>query len=112
MISIVTPVYNAAAFIQQTIEMVQAQTYTDWELILVADGREGVVGTINLDYRSLYHHFECAVYLYGAPCIRDIQADFAAAVAVSRQVTAQSIRREKRFYKVAGRLLKVIAPLL
>ena len=38
MISIVTPVYNAAAFICQTMEMVQAQTYTDWELILVDDG--------------------------------------------------------------------------
>lgn len=38
MISIVTPVYNAATFIRQTIEMVQAQTYTDWELLLVDDG--------------------------------------------------------------------------
>lgn len=38
MISIVTPVYNAASFIRQTIEMVKAQTYTDWELILVDDG--------------------------------------------------------------------------
>ena len=38
MISIVTPVYNAAAFIRQTIEMVQSQTYTDWELLLVDDG--------------------------------------------------------------------------
>ena len=37
MISIVTPVYNAAAFIRQTIEMVQAQDYADWELILVDD---------------------------------------------------------------------------
>lgn len=37
MISIVVPVYNAAAFIRQTIEMVQAQNYTDWELILVDD---------------------------------------------------------------------------
>lgn len=38
MISIVTPVYNAASFIRQTIEMVKVQTYTDWELILVDDG--------------------------------------------------------------------------
>ena len=38
MISIVTPVYNAAVFIRQTMEMVQAQTFTDWELILVDDG--------------------------------------------------------------------------
>ena len=37
MISIVTPVYNAAAFIRQTMEMVRAQEYTDWELILVDD---------------------------------------------------------------------------
>ena len=38
MISIVTPVYNAASFIRQTMEMVQNQTYEDWELILVDDG--------------------------------------------------------------------------
>ena len=37
MISIVTPVYNAAAFIRQTMEMVRAQEYIDWELILVDD---------------------------------------------------------------------------
>lgn len=37
MVSIVTPVYNAAAFICQTMEMVQKQQYTDWELILVDD---------------------------------------------------------------------------
>lgn len=36
-ISIVVPVYNAAAYIEQTISMVQKQTFTDWELILVED---------------------------------------------------------------------------
>ena len=30
--------------------------------VFVCDDREAVVGTINLDYRSLYHHFECATY--------------------------------------------------
>lgn len=38
MISIIVPVYNAENFIQQTIQMVQAQTYTDWELLLINDG--------------------------------------------------------------------------
>ena len=38
MISIIVPVYNAAVFIRQTIEMVQTQTYADWELLLVDDG--------------------------------------------------------------------------
>ena len=47
MISIITPVYNAAAFICQTIKMVQAQTYTDWELLLVDDGsKDGSVEAI------------------------------------------------------------------
>ena len=37
MISIVVPVYNAEKYIEHTISMVQQQTYTDWELILVED---------------------------------------------------------------------------
>lgn len=40
MVSIIVPVYNAASFICETIEMVQAQTYTDWELILIDDASE------------------------------------------------------------------------
>ncbi len=37
MVSIVVPVYNAANYIENTIEMVCRQTYKDWELILVDD---------------------------------------------------------------------------
>ncbi len=37
MVSIIVPVYNAADYIEKTIEMVSAQTYKDWELILVDD---------------------------------------------------------------------------
>ena len=37
MVSIIVPVYNAARYIAETIEMVNAQTYKDWELILVDD---------------------------------------------------------------------------
>ena len=80
--------------------------------VMVSDDQEAVVGTINLDYRSLYHHFECAVYLYHTPCIRDIVLDFETSIAKSRLVTLQSIKNENLFYKVTGRLLKVIAPLL
>ena len=42
MVSIIVPVYNAARYIEKTIEMVNAQTYKDWELILVDDAsRDG-----------------------------------------------------------------------
>ena len=34
--------------------------------VFVADGKIGAVGSVNLDYRSFYHHFECGVFLYNA----------------------------------------------
>ena len=80
--------------------------------VMVSDDKEAVVGTVNLDYRSLYHHFECAVYLHNVHCIQDIVLDFHASLTKSRAVTPQSIKNEKIFYKVMGPLLKVIAPLL
>lgn len=78
----------------------------------VCDDKEAVVGTINLDYRSLYHHFECAAYLHGAECIADIEADFLATEAKCRRVTRETIKTEKLTVKLMGCLLKIIAPLL
>ena len=78
----------------------------------VCDDFEAVVGTINLDYRSLYHHFECAAYLYGSDCIAEIEADFAATEQLCRRVTRETIRSEKLLTRMTGFLLKVIAPLL
>ena len=80
--------------------------------MFVCDGREAVVGTINLDYRSLYHHFECATYLCGTDCIPEIEADFQATLAKCRQVTRESVRQEKWPVKLMGFVLKTIAPLL
>lgn len=40
MVSIIVPVYNASAYIEKTIAMVKAQTYGDWELLLVDDCSE------------------------------------------------------------------------
>lgn len=80
--------------------------------VFVSDMAEAVVGTINLDYRSLYHHFECATYLYHTDCIREIEEDFQATLAKCRQVTEETIRREKWTVKLAGHLMKAVAPLL
>ena len=40
MVSIVVPVYHAENYIRETMDSVRAQTYKDWELLLVVDGRE------------------------------------------------------------------------
>ncbi len=71
-----------------------------------------VVGTINLDYRSLYHHFECAAYMYRTACIQEIEADFAETLKKCRVVTNETIRREKRSVKIQGALMKAVSPLL
>ena len=82
--------------------------------VFVVDGREAVVGTINLDYRSLYHHFEDAVWMVDAPCIRDIEQDFQHTLEQCRAVenTSASIWQKHYLLRATGMLLKVIAPLL
>lgn len=80
--------------------------------VFVSDDKKAVVGTINMDYRSLYHHFECATYMYGTDCIPQIEADFQATLAKCRQVTKETVRHEKWTMKLLGSLMKVAAPLL
>lgn len=80
--------------------------------VFVSDDVKAVVGTINLDYRSLYHHFECGTFLYRTACIADIERDFQDTLAKCRQVTSESIQKEKMSYKLVGSVMKFIAPLM
>ena len=78
----------------------------------VIDGKIATVGTINLDYRSLYFHFENGVYLYDVPAIKDIREDFEEVFAVSTEVgnnyhTASSPPKSLGQY-----VLRLFAPLL
>ncbi len=78
----------------------------------VADDTEAVVGTINLDYRSLYHHFECAAYCYETACISDIEKDFEETLKKCRRVTIDNIWGKYKYLKPVAFLIKIIAPLL
>ena len=80
--------------------------------VFVSDDHKAVVGTINLDYRSLYHHFECATYLYDTECIPSIEEDFQQTLAKCSKVTFETIKNEKLSYKIRGSIMKLIAPLL
>lgn len=80
--------------------------------VFVSDGEKAVVGTINLDYRSLYHHFECATYMYKTSCIADIEKDFADTLSKCRRVTPETIKNEKIFYKLTGSVMRIAAPLM
>lgn len=80
--------------------------------VFVSDDEKAVVGTINLDYRSLYHHFECATYLYKASCITNIEADYEETLGKCRLVTSDTIKHEKLSYRMLGGIMKFIAPLM
>ncbi len=80
--------------------------------VFVCDDIKAVVGTINLDYRSLYHHFECAAYLYNTDCIPEIEQDFQKTMEKCRTVTKETIKNEKWSMKLLGCVMKVLAPLM
>ncbi len=80
--------------------------------VFVSDDIKGVTGTINLDYRSLYHHFECATYLYNTSCIAEMEDDFQKTLACCREVTPETIKHEKISTKLRGSIMKLIAPMM
>lgn len=98
--------------LQAGVEVYEYSPGFDHAKVVVADGTEAVIGTINFDYRSFYHHFECGTYLHGSDCIADIQQDFAQCLQLSRCVTFDSVRKEKWYLKLLGFFLKGFAPLL
>ena len=78
----------------------------------LADGKIGVVGTINLDYRALYQNFECGVLVYKAKSLLTMREDFDEFFEVSKLVTDEDIKNMKTSTKILGALLKPFAPLM
>lgn len=77
----------------------------------VCDDKIGVVGTINLDYRSLFLHFECGTFMYKCSAISDLRDDHTDTMDKCREITADNI---SKYYRgtMFDALLRVIAPLL
>lgn len=81
---------------------IHAKTY-------LVDGEYAMVGTINLDYRSLVHHFENGVWMYRCSCIQDIERDFVQTRQKSIQVKQG---RVNLFRRILRSLVRIFAPLL
>lgn len=78
---------------------------------MVTDDTAAVVGTINLDYRSLYLHFEDAVYFSACPAVADVKRDGEEVFAVSKQITLADTRRSF-FGKLFDAVLRVFETLV
>ena len=75
----------------------------------VCDDELAVVGSINLDYRSLYLHFECAALLYKTSTIADIKEDVLKTIAQSREILPE---RSKFYNELVDAILHLFAPLM
>jgi len=80
--------------------------------VFVSDLNKAVVGTVNLDYRSLYLHFECATYLYKTDSIKDIDKDFNELVSNSEEITIEKNKKRPIIKKIYGQILRLFAPLM
>jgi len=83
---------------------IHAKTY-------IADDKYAMVGTINLDYRSLVHHFENGVWLYNTSSIKDIKNDIDDTISKSIEIDASMLKTNlfNRFFRA---LVRIFAPML
>lgn len=81
--------------------------------VFVVDGEKATVGTVNLDYRSLYLHFECGVYLYASEAVKEVEWDFKETLKRCHLMTLEEAANFGLIQKFIARfVLRLFAPLL
>ncbi len=78
---------------------------------VLCDGMIGIVGTINLDYRSMMHHYECGVWMYRSKALADMANDFEQIFATASEQNEKSIRMGPLKRLFCG-VCAIFAPLL
>lgn len=83
---------------------IHAKTY-------LCDDKIAMIGTINLDYRSLVHHFENGVWLYNTDCIKGLKTDIEETLEKSIFVS-EDMLKSNIFVRFFRSLVRIFAPLL
>ena len=78
----------------------------------VSDGEKAVVGSVNMDFRSQYLNFECGVYIYENPVVKDIRYDFDETLKKCVRMTKESVDALPTLHKFCGKAMRLIAPLM
>ncbi|MCM1121218.1 MAG: cardiolipin synthase [Eubacterium sp.] len=79
---------------------------------VLVDDETAAVGTINFDYRSFYHHFECGVFLHRAEAAAELKKDMEETFAVSEEITLAWCKEKFVKTNIIGPLLKLFSPLM
>jgi cardiolipin synthase len=80
--------------------------------MFISDDEKATVGTINLDYRSLFLHFEDGCFIYKNKVINRIEEDYQKMLSASKRVSLMDCRNRPTYYKICGMLLRLLAPLM
>lgn len=79
--------------------------------LYIFDDKLAMIGTINVDYRSLVHHFENGVWIYNDKVILDMKKDYLETIDKSIEIDSNSIK-DKLINKMIRMLVKIFSPLL
>lgn len=80
--------------------------------MFVSDDRVAIIGTINMDYRSFYLHFENGVVFYGSSVIRQVYEDIDHTLDISKEIDMEFMKKRPWYKRMAGMLLKLAAPMM
>lgn len=80
--------------------------------MIVSDDDVAVVGTMNMDFRSFFLHFECGTVLYGGETIAEIRNDMLDTIGLSREIDDAWFRSVPWLTSIAASLLRLFAPML
>lgn len=103
---------NIKTLIQNGIKVYQYMPGFIHSKVFVSDGNRATCGSVNLDYRSFYHHFEDGAFLYKSETINDIERDFQITKASCQEITMKVYDEIPKRYKILGWFLKIVSPLL
>lgn len=80
--------------------------------LFVSDDTVATCGTINMDYRSFYFHFECGVWMYGVDAVEDIKAHFLEIQSVSEEILLPKWSKRPLRQRFKQALLHIFAPFM
>ena len=78
----------------------------------VCDDSIGLVGTVNMDFRSYYLHYECGFLIHNNDVLLDVKDNFLKALELSHELTMKEIKNTRAIVHIARAVMNVFAPLL
>ncbi len=79
---------------------------------IITDDECGICGTVNMDYRSFYLHYECGVVINEHPVVSEMKKDFIDTMKISKKLNYEEWKKRPLGQKIMQQVLKVFSPML